>query len=449
MTIATRFAPSPTGLLHLGNARTALVAWLFARAAGGRYVLRLDDTDRERSSEDHIAAIRRDLDWLGIDWDQEVRQSDRFALYEEAIARLKAAGRLYPCYETPDELSLKRRSQLSRGLPPIYDRAALTLTDADRTQLEAQGRRPHWRFKLAHAAIEWQDLVRGPVHFDGKDLSDPVLIREDGSPLYHVCSVVDDIALGITHVVRGEDHVANTAAHVQLFEALGAEPPAFAHLALITDAAGGGLSKRLGSLSLAALREEEGLEPMAVVSVLARLGTSDPVEPFDDPAPLIAGFDFAKFARGSPKLDPEDLGRINAAVLHHLPFSAVKDRLKAMGLEEVGPDFWDAVRPNLTRFREVADWWRIVAGPVAPAVEDPDFCRDAAALLPPEPWDSATWDRWVAQLKEKTGRKGKALFMPLRGALTGRHHGPELRALLPLIGRREAEARLSGAIARH
>jgi glutamyl-tRNA synthetase len=315
--------------------------------------------------------------------------------------------------------------------------------------LEAQGRRPHWRFRLEHAAIEWQDLVRGPVHFEGRDLSDPVLIREDGSPLYHVCSVVDDIALGITHVVRGEDHVANTAAHVQLFEALGAEPPAFAHLALITDAAGQGLSKRLGSLSLAALREEEGLEPMAVVSVLARVGTSDPVEPFGDPAPLIAGFDFAKFARGSPKLDPEDLGRINAAVLHQMPFSAVKDRLKAMGLEEVGPDFWDAVRPNLTRFREVADWWRIVAGPVAPAVEDPDFCREAAALLPPEPWDAATWDRWVAQLKEKTGRKGKALFMPLRGALTGMQHGPELRALLPLIGRQEAEARLSGGEARH
>jgi glutamyl-tRNA synthetase len=390
MTIATRFAPSPTGLLHLGNARTALVAWLFARSAGGRYVLRFDDTDRERSSDDYIAAIRQDLAWLGIDWDEEVRQSDRFALYDRAIARLKAAGRLYPCYETPDELALKRRSQLSRGLPPIYDRAALELTEEHRAQLESQGRRPHWRFKLAHAAIEWQDLVRGPVHFEGRDLSDPVLIREDGSPLYHVCSVVDDIALGITHVVRGEDHVANTAAHVQLFEALGAEPPAFAHLTLITDAAGQGLSKRLGSLSLAALRDEEGLEPMAVVGVLARLGTSDPVEPFVDPAPLIAGFDFAKFARGSPKLDPEDLGRINAAVLHELPFSAVKDRLQAMGLEEVGPAFWDAVRPNLARFREVADWWRIVAGPVLPAVEDPEFCREAAALLPPEPWDAAT-----------------------------------------------------------
>jgi glutamyl-tRNA synthetase len=445
MTLATRFAPSPTGLLHLGNARTALVAWLFARSEGGRYILRLDDTDRDRSSEAHAAAIREDLRWLGIDWDAEVRQSDRLARYIAAVERLKAAGRLYPCYETPEELALKRRSQLSRGLPPIYDRAALALSDAERADLEAGGRRPHWRFKLDHAAIEWHDRVRGPVHFAGKDLSDPVLIREDGSPLYHVCSVVDDIELGVTHVVRGEDHVANTAAHVQLFEALGAEPPAFAHLALIADASGQGLSKRLGSLGLRSLREEEGLEAMAVVSLLARLGTSEPVEPVLDPAPLIAGFDFAKFARATPKLDADDLLRINAAVLHRLPYAAVEPRLQAMGLGAVGPGFWEAVRPNLTRFRDVADWWRIVAGPVRPAADDPDFCRAAAELLPPEPWDEATWDRWVGALKQRTGRKGKALFMPLRGALTGLHHGPELRALLPLIGRDTAAARLAEA----
>ena len=310
MTVVTRFAPSPTGLLHLGNARTALVAWLFARRAGGRYVLRLDDTDRQRSTEAFAEAIVRDLGWLGIDWDTELRQSDRLDRYALAIERLKAAGRLYPCYETPEELSLKRKNLLARGQPPIYDRAALAVSTEERAALERQGRRPHWRFKLDHRPIAWVDLVRGSVRFDGRDLSDPVLVREDGTPLYHVCSVIDDIELGITHVVRGEDHVANTAAHVQLFEALGAPPPTFAHLALISDAAGKGLSKRLGSLSLTALRDDEGLEAMAVVSLLARLGTADPVEPFVDPAPLIAGFDFAKFARATPKLDPEDLARI-------------------------------------------------------------------------------------------------------------------------------------------
>ena len=273
-----------------------------------------------------------------------------------------------------------------------------------------------------------------------------MLIREDGSPLYHVCSVVDDIELGITHVVRGEDHVANTAAHVQLFEALGAPPPTFAHLALIADAAGKGLSKRLGSLSLQALRDDEGLEAMAVTSLLARLGTSEPVEAFADPWPLIAGFGFAKFARATPRLDPEDLLRINTMILHHLPLSAVEARLRAMGLSEIDDAFWTAVRPNLTRLGDVADWWRIVAGPIEPLADDPDLCREAAALLPPEPWDGGTWDRWVGSLKERTGRKGKALFKPLRGALTGRHDGPELRALLPLIGRQAAAARLTGYV---
>ena len=449
MTVATRFAPSPTGLLHLGNARTALVAWLFARHEGGRYVLRLDDTDRIRSTADHAEAIERDLTWLGIDWDDKVCQSDRLDRYADAVDRLTAAGRLYPCYETADELALKRKSLLARGLPPIYDRAALALSAAERSDLERQGRRPHWRFKLDHRPIGWPDLVRGPVRFEGRDLSDPVLIREDGSPLYHVCSVVDDIEFGITHVVRGEDHVANTAAHVQLFDALGAPPPAFAHLALIADAAGKGLSKRLGSLSLQVLRGEEGLEAMAVMSLLARLGTSDPVEPFADPSPLIAGFGFAKFARATPRLDPADLVRINAAILHRLPFPAVESRLQALGLGEVDGAFWEAVRPNLARLGDVADWWRIVAGPVEPLADDPDLCREAAALLPPEPWDVGTWDRWVDNLKEHTGRKGKALFKPLRGALTGRRDGPELRALLPLIGRKEALARLAGPVTKN
>ncbi len=444
MSVVTRFAPSPTGLLHVGNARTALVAWLFARRAGGRFLLRLDDTDSERCTPQFADAIDRDLAWLGLRWDDRVRQSDRTARYDDAINRLKADGRLYPCYETPEELSLKRKSLLSRGLPPIYDRAALALTDAERAELQGQGRHPHWRFKLDHAAIDWTDLVRGPVHFEGRDLSDPVLIREDGRPLYHIGSVVDDIDLAVTHVVRGEDHVANTAMHIQLIQALGAEPPAFAHLPLLADAAGKSLSKRLGSLSLETLREETGLEPMAVASLLGRLGTSDPVEPLPDLDTLIVTFDFGKFARGTPKFDPEELGRLNARLLHETQFPAVSDRIAALGLHEIDADFWHAVRPNLSRLSDIGDWWQVAKGPIEPVAEEPDFLAEAAKLLPPEPWDGETFGTWTAAVKSATGRRGKALFRPLRLALTGREHGPELKALLPLIGRSAALARLSG-----
>ncbi|NNG02951.1 MAG: glutamate--tRNA ligase [Inquilinus sp.] len=444
MSVVTRFAPSPTGLLHVGNARTALIAWLFARHAGGRFLLRLDDTDTERCRPEFAAAIERDLAWLGIDWDGFARQSERTALYAAAIERLKRQGRLYPCYETPEELALKRKSLLSRGRPPIYDRAALALGDAERADLEAKGLRPHWRFRLDHAAIEWEDLVRGAVRFDGADLSDPVLIRADGTALYHIGSVVDDIELGISHIVRGEDHVANTAAHVQLFEALDARPPRFAHLPLLADAVGKGLSKRLGSLSLQALREEEGLEPMAVVSLLARLGTADPVEPFAGMTPLIAGFDFGKFARGTPKFDPADLGRLNARILHGTDYDNVAGRLAALGLEAADRPFWEAVRPNLARFDAVRDWWEIVHGTIEPAAGDPAFLAEAVSVLPPEPWDGTTFAAWTAALKQATGRKGRELFQPLRLALTGRDHGPEMKLLLPLIGRRTVLARLSG-----
>ncbi len=444
MSVVTRFAPSPTGLLHVGNARTALVAWLFARHAGGRFVLRLDDTDDERGRPEFASAIERDLAWLGLDWDDFVRQSDRTARYDEAIATLKADGRLYPCYETPEELSLKRKSLLSRGLPPIYDRAALALTEAERTSLEGQGRQPHWRFKLDHTAIDWTDQVRGPVHFEGKDLSDPVLIRADGRPLYHIGSVVDDMDLAMTHVVRGEDHVANTAMHIQLFGALGAEPPAFAHLPLLADAAGKGLSKRLGSLSLETLRDEDGLEAMAITSLLGRLGTSDPIEPLHDVAALVAGFDFAKFARGTPKFDPEDLKRLNARLLHDTPFEAVAGRLSDLGLPEIDMAFWDAVRPNLSRLSDVHDWWLVAKGPIDPVAEDPAFLAEAAGHLPPEPWDQDTFGTWTAAVKTETSRGGKALFRPLRLALTGREQGPELKVLLPLIGRKAVLARLGG-----
>lgn len=439
MTLKVRFAPSPTGLLHVGNARQALINWLFARAQGGRYLLRIDDTDRERSTPEFAQAIEDDLRWLGLTWDEKAVQSERLERYSAAAERLKAAGRLYACYETPEELGLKRKVALAAGRPPIYDRAALGLSEEDRAKLEAEGRRPHWRFKLAPGEIAWDDLVRGPVSFEGENLSDPVLIREDARPLYTLTSVVDDIELAVTHVLRGEDHVANTAVQVQLFQALEGQVPAFGHLSLIAGAGGESLSKRLGSLSLASLRES-GLEAMTLNCYLARLGTPDPVEPFTDLASLAEGFDLSRFGRATPKFDPAELEHLNARLLHVTPFEAVAGRLPP-GFDAA---LWEAVRPNLTRLAEAAVWQNICRGPVIPQLEDADFARQAAELLPPEPWDETTWGAWTGAVKAATGRKGKALFLPLRLALTGLDHGPELKALLPLIGRERAEARLAG-----
>jgi glutamyl-tRNA synthetase len=442
MTVAVRFAPSPTGLLHVGNARVALVNWLFARKSAGGFLLRLDDTDAGRSREEYETAIREDLRWLGLAWDSEFRQSERLAEYAAAADRLRAAGRLYACYETPEELELKRRLQQARHEPPVYDRAALKLTAAERAGLEAAGRRPHWRFLLDRNRVEWDDRVRGRVGIDAGSLSDPVLVRADGVPLYTLCSVVDDIDTAITDVIRGEDHVTNTAVQIQIFAALGARPPAFAHLALLTGTAGEGLSKRLGSLSLRQLRSD-GIEAMTLASLLARLGSADPVEPRAALDELIAGFDLAHFGRAPARFDPHELEALNARVLHLLPFAAVRERLPAGAPE----DFWLAVRGNLARLADAAEWWQVVAGPVAPVISDAAFIAEAAALLPEGPFDGDTWGRWTAKLREASGRKGRALFMPLRLALTGRDHGPEMHNLLPLIGPARARARLAGKTA--
>lgn len=436
-----RFAPSPTGRLHVGNARVALINWLYARQNGGAFLLRMDDTDEERSTAEFAEAIERDLTWLGLAWDAFARQSERTECYDLAAETLKASGRLYPCYETADELSLKRKAQLSAGRPPLYDRAALNLSEEKRAAYEAEGRRPHWRFKLEHSAIDWEDLVRGPQHFEGDKLSDPVLIREDGRPLYTLSSVVDDAELGVTHVLRGEDHVANTAVQVQLFEALGAEVPTFGHLPLLTDAEGKGLSKRLGSLSLEALRAE-GLEPMTLNAYLAALGTSEHAEPALDLAELVARFDLSRYGRAAPKFDPADLDHLNARLLHILPFEAVSARLPSLDEET-----WEAIRPNLVKLDEVEGWLSICRRALTPVIEEPDYTAEAAKLLPPEPWDEETWGAWTGKLKAATGRKGKQLFLPLRLALTGLPHGPELKALLPLIGRERAEKRLRGETA--
>lgn len=447
MTVKVRFAPSPTGRLHVGNARAALVNWLFARKHGGIFLLRFDDTDPERCREEFVEAIRADLAWLGLDWDESFRQSGRVEAYRAAFERLKQAGRLYPCFESPEELSAKRRARLQRGEPPIYDRAALNMTEAERQARLDAGYKPHWRFKLEDRPVEWDDLIRGPVRFEGGHLSDPVLFRADGGPTYTLASVLDDGDSAVTHIIRGEDHVTNTAAQVQLFEALGFSAPTFAHLSLLTDAGGGGLSKRIGSLALAELREQ-GIEPMALVSLLARLGTAEAVEPETDMADVVEGFDLGRFGRAPAKFNPDDLRLLNAKVLQRLPFTKVADRLASLGVEgEAAADFWAAVQGNIDRLDEAADWWRVCTAPVTPVIEDAAFAATAAELLPSAPWDEGTWGAWTKSVKAETGAKGRALFMPLRLALTGRDHGPELKKLLPIIGPERARARLEGRTA--
>ncbi len=439
MSVKVRFAPSPTGYLHVGNARTAIITWLFCRNQGGHFLLRIDDTDTERSKEEYEIAIEDGLQWLGLSWDEKTNQKNRTDRYDEIIEQLKGDGRIYACYETPDELGLKRKSQLSRGLPPIYERP-------DEAQIQKyieEGRQPHWRFALKKEPIHWQDLVRGEVNFHGKDLSDPVVIRENGIPLYHLCSVIDDVDYGITHVVRGEDHVSNTATHVQMFEAISGQAPQFAHLPLIADMEGGKLSKRLGSLSVKSVREEEMLEPMALVSLMARMGSSDPIEPFTSLEPLIDSFDFAKFSRNTPKFDMDELLRLNGKILHETSFETVQVRLANMGLQDLDEAFWTAVRGNLVRLEDIKDWWQVANGPVDPVIDDADFTAAAADLLPPAPWDETTFKTWTGAVKDQTGRKGKELFMPLRKALTGMDHGPELPALLPLLGPEKVKSRLT------
>ncbi|TVR97224.1 MAG: glutamate--tRNA ligase [Rhodospirillales bacterium] len=447
MSVTVRFAPSPTGRLHVGNARTALLNWLFARRHGGRFILRLDDTDLERSEEAHAVSIQSDLRWLGLDWDLMDRQSAHIPRYRDAFECLRDAGRVYPCYETLEELEFKRRRLLARGRPPIYDRAALNLSDDDRQRLEAGGRRPHWRFRLDHGDVTWDDLVRGPQQLGAGRISDPVLVRGDGTFLYMLPSAVDDIRHGVTHVIRGEDHVVNTTVQIQILRALSHPPPAFAHVPLLTDLSGKGLSKRIGSVTLDSLADT-GIEPMALAAYLAAIGTAEPPDLCPTLGDLARSFDIAKYGRATPKFDEAQLWHLNARWLQTLPWDAVAARLHAMGLNRADPAFWNAVRSNLERFEDVAGWYAVCFEDILPIIDDPEFARAAAELLPPEPWTDATWSAWTAAVVRVSGRKGRALFRPLRLALTGEEHGPELKTLLPLIGRELAWQRLTARNAR-
>ena len=437
----TRFAPSPTGYLHIGNLRTALFNYLIARKTGGQFILRLDDTDRARSKEEYVDGIKADLEWLGLHWDRVERQSDRLDRYAEMADKLREAGRFYECFESPTELDLKRKKQLNMGKPPVYDRAALGLDSDQRARLATE-RQGYWRFLLDHERIEWQDGILGPVSIDAASVSDPVLIRADGQVLYTFASSVDDMEMGITHIVRGNDHVTNTATQIQIIRAMGGQPPEFAHHSLLTGPQGEALSKRLGTLSLRDLRAQ-GVERMALLSLMARLGSSKPVELAADLDEIAAGFDLQQFGAAPTKFDPADLWPLTRAHVQSLPFDAMKDRLAELGVpDDIAPAFWDAVRENITRREDVAEWWALCREGAEPSIapEDQAFVAEALTLLPDPPYGSTAWADWTSAVKGATGRKGRGLFMPLRKALTGRADGPDMAALMPFLQKVRAKA---------
>lgn len=434
--IKVRFAPSPTGYMHIGNTRTAVFNWLLAKKLGGEFMLRIDDTDVARSKKEYEDALRDILQWLGLTWSSEARQSARMARYDEVVAALKAEGRVYACYETAEELEIMRKRLMNKGLPPIYDRGALKLTAEDIARYEAEGRKPHYRFKLNDGVIEWDDMVRGHCRYEARNLADPVIIREDGSYLYHLPSVIDDVDFGITHIIRGEDHVTNTASQIQMFEAVGGKVPAFAHLPLLTGKEGK-LSKRLGSLGVRELRAE-GVEAMAISSFLAKLGTSEAIEPYYDLETLAQSLDLSRLGRSQPKFDEAELLAFNTRFVRSMPYAFIRERISA------GEDFWNAVRGNLNRVSDITEWEDICHRPLEPVIEDRELTALAAELLPPEPWNDDTFTLWMNEVKARSGKKGRELFHPIRKALTAQENGPELKILLPLIGREKACNRLKG-----
>lgn len=431
----TRFAPSPTGYIHVGNLRTALMNHLIARKSGGTFILRIDDTDPERSKEEYVDAIKRDLEWLGLTWDRVERQSERLDRYAEAADKLREMGRFYECFETPTELDLKRKKQLNMGKPPVYDRAALALSEDEKEKLRAERGAGHWRFKLDHQRIEWADGILGDISIDAASVSDPVLIRGDGQVLYTLASVVDDTEMGVTDVVRGSDHVTNTATQIQIIEALGGAVPNFAHHSLLTGPQGEALSKRLGTLSLRDLRAQ-GVEPAALLSLMARLGSADPIELRGSVDELIEGFDISRFGAAPTKFDVQDLFPMTGHYLQRLDYADMASDIAALGVpDDMAERFWKVTRDNITTRADLARWWMLFREGAEPEIadEDREFIAQAMALLPEGPFDDDTWSSWTAEVKAATGRKGKGLFMPLRKALTGQGHGPDMSDVMPLL----------------
>lgn len=434
MTI-TRFAPSPTGYIHVGNLRTALMNYLIARKAGGTFILRIDDTDPVRSDEKYVDGIKQDLEWLGLQWDKVERQSERLDRYADAAEKLRSIDRFYEAFETPTELDLKRKKQLNMGKPPVYDRAALNLSTEERDALRTERGDGVWRFKLDQERINWKDGILGDISIDAASVSDPVLIRGDGQFLYTIASVVDDTDMGVTNVVRGSDHVTNTATQIQIMKALGMTPPEFAHHSLLTGPQGEALSKRLGTLALRDLREQ-GIQPMALLSLMARLGSSDPMELRSEMSELIEGFEVSSFGTAPTKFDVADLFPLTANVLQAKPLADVADQIADLGVPaDLAETFWTVTRDNITTLKDLAAWWTLFSEGADPVIDDEDaeFVAQAMAMLPQAPFDDTTWKTWTGAVKEATGRKGKGLFMPLRKALTGQSHGPDMSATMTLL----------------
>lgn len=436
-----RFAPSPTGYLHIGNFRTALINFLFAKNKNGHFMLRIDDTDDERSLKKYEDAIKEDLSWVGINWDSLEKQSSRLSYYDQALQKLLDKKRAYPCFETAEELSLKRKKQLSSGKPPIYDRSALNLSDSDIADLKAKGRSPHYRFLLDHKDVNWNDLVKGTSQYNMSNLSDPVIIREDGRVIYTLASVVDDIDFEVTDILRGEDHMTNSAAQIQLFEALESSPPNLGHLSLLTDISGAGLSKRLGSISLRDLKDE-GFQPMAISSLLSKVGSSDAIEIFRDINQIISDFDISKFGKSKPKFDKNELRGLNSKLFKMLDFSDISNQLKKFNFK-ISSDFWELVKGNIENLEELELWWNIIYGNIEPKYNDENFLNTALEILPEGNFDKNTWTNWTSILMEETGRKGKELYNPLRMCLTGQNKGPEMATLVFLMGRGKVLERLT------
>ena len=442
MKIKLRFAPSPTGNLHVGNARTALVNYLFSKCNNGEMLLRIDDTDPERSKTEFEENIKKDLNWLGIFWENTDRQSLRIDKYNNALNKLFEIGRAYRCYETSEELSLKRKAQLISGKPPVYDRQAMSLTEDDHQKFKREGKLPHWRFKLIDQDVNWTDLIRGYCNYNMKSLSDPVIMREDGRPIYTLASVVDDIDHNITHIIRGEDHTTNSAAQIQLFQALGSKSPKMGHLSLIAGSEGEGLSKRLGSLTLGELRKD-GIESNALASLLARLGTSDPIVAFKTMEEIIRSFDLSKFSRNTAKFDVNELNFINKKSIQLLDYDDAKEKLKSLGLD-ANKEFWDLVSGNLDNLKQSIIWWKVIYGKIEPIIDNPEIIKIAKENFPNDKLDNSTWGTWSKKISNLSGLKGKELFTTLRKAITSQEHGPELSKLLPVLGREKILSRLSG-----
>ena len=440
MTVITRFAPSPSGFLHVGNARSAVINWAYANSKEGKFLLRIDDTDSERSKIEFEKAIKNDLEWLGITWKKSFNQSDRISIYNKKIDILKESGKIYPCFETPEELSLKRKNLLTAGQPPIYDRSALKLDQNQINELMNQGKKPHWRFRLEDKRIEWNDIIKGRVIFEGKKLSDPILIREDGSLLYHLPSVIDDIDEKITDIIRGEDHISNTAYHIQLFEALGSAAPNFGHHPFLTDNKGKSFGKRIGSLSVQDLKNQ-GFENITVINYLLNIGTSNNINNYKDIKSLIDEFKINVLSSSSPKFSLEFLKFLNKDILKKFDFIDVEKKFDKLGIQ-ADEKFWLFAKNNINFFKEIVNWWQIVDSNKSFIIKDKEFLSIAFNLLPIEPFNIKTWDIWTSEIEKKTSRKGKDLFMPLRLALTGLEKGPELKYLIPLLSRKKIEKRL-------